>query len=168
MRKFLLMALAALMLSIVAACGGAAESPTEARSPTVAPTAVPPTQAPPTDTPVAMKEDERMESDGSVSAEMEMLRLGAIQKEVGLLKNVEKFGMEFSEFSPGLRAQSDKAVVDAVIPNRADRVGLDSPWIDVFNGKMGHVVGYRIESDGTVTKIPKFQQGRGRHQTGTR
>ena len=112
-----------------------------------------------------MKEDERMESDGSVSAEMEMLRLGAIHNEGGLLKNVEKCGMEFS---PGLRAQSDKAVADAVIPNWADRVGLDSSWVDVFNGKMGPVVDYRIESDGTVTKIPKFQQGRGRHQTGTR
>ena len=60
-------------------------------------------------------------------AEMEMLRLGAIQNEVGLLKNVEKGGMEYSEFSAELRAQSDKAVIDAVIPNWASRVGLDSP-----------------------------------------
>ena len=90
-------------------------------------------------------------------AEMEMLRLGAIQNEVGLLKNVEKGGMEYSEFSAELRAQSDKAVIDAVIPNWASRVGLDSPWIETFNEKMGPVVGYRIEPDGSVTKIPKVK-----------
>ena len=47
----------------------------------------------------------------AAKAEMEMLRLGAIQNEVGLLKNVEKGGMEYHEFSPELRAQSDKAVI---------------------------------------------------------
>ena len=93
----------------------------------------------------------------AAKAEMEMLRLGAIQNEVGLLKNIEIGGMEYTEFSPELRAQSDKAVIEAVIPNWADRVGLDSLWIDVFNEKMGPVVGYRIEPDGTVTKIPKVQ-----------
>ena len=93
----------------------------------------------------------------AAKAEMEMLRLGAIQNEVGLLKNVEKGGMEYSEFSPELRAQSDKAVIEAVIPNWAQRVGLDSPWIDTFNEKMGPVVGYRIEPDGTVIKIPKVK-----------
>ncbi len=90
-------------------------------------------------------------------AEMEMLRLGAIQNEVGLLKNVEKGGMEYLEFSPELRAQSDLAVVERVIPNWAKRVGLDSPWINIFNEKMGPVVGYRIEPDGSVTKIPKVK-----------
>ncbi len=93
----------------------------------------------------------------AAKAEMEMLRLGAVQNEVGLLKNVEKGGMEYSEFSPELRAQSDKAVIEAVIPNWAGRVGLDSPWIGVFNEKMGPVVGYRIEPDGSVTKIPKVK-----------
>ncbi len=91
----------------------------------------------------------------AAKAEMEMLRLGAIQNEVGLLKNVEKGGMEYSEFSPELRAQSDLAVIEDVIPNWAKRVGLDSPWIDTFNEKMGPVVGYRIEPDGSVIKIPK-------------
>ena len=90
-------------------------------------------------------------------AEMEMLRLGAIQNEVGILKNVEKGGMEYSEFSPELRAQSDKAVIEAVIPNWAGRVGLDSPWIDVFNEKFSPVVGYLIQDDGTVIRVPKAQ-----------
>ena len=93
----------------------------------------------------------------AAKAEMEMLRLGAIQNEVGLLKNVEKGGMEYLEFSPELRTQSDAAVIEAVIPNWAQRVGLDSPWIKIFNEKMGPVVGYRIEPDGSVTKIPKVE-----------
>ena len=93
----------------------------------------------------------------AAKAEMEMLRLGAIQNEVGLLKNVEKGGMEYHEFSAELRAQSDKAVIEEVIPNWASRVGLDSPWIDVFNEKFSFVVGYEILEDGTVIKIPKGQ-----------
>ena len=93
----------------------------------------------------------------AAKAELEMLRLGAIQNEVGLLKNVEKGGMEYSEFSSELRAQSDKAVIEAVIPYWAQRVGLDSPWIKTFNEKMGPVVGYRIEPDGSVIKTPKVK-----------
>ena len=91
----------------------------------------------------------------AAKAEMEMLRLGAIQNEVGLLKNVEIGGMEYIEFSPELRAQSDRAVIEGVIPNWADRVGLDSPWIGVFNEKFSPVVGYYIEEDGTVIRVPK-------------
>ena len=93
----------------------------------------------------------------AAKAEMEMLRLGAIQNEVGLLKNVEIGGMEYHEFSPTLRAQSDKAVIEEVIPNWADRVGLDSPWIDIYNEKFASVVGYAIQADGTVIQIPKGQ-----------
>ena len=91
----------------------------------------------------------------AAKAEMEMLRLGAIQNEVGLLKNVEVGGMEYTEFSPELRAKSDQAVIEAVIPNWADRVGLDSPWIGVFNEKFSPVVGYHIQEDGTVIQVPK-------------
>ena len=91
----------------------------------------------------------------AAKAEMEMLRLGAIQNEVGLLKNVEVGGMEYTEFSPELRAKSDQAVVEAVIPNWADRVGLDSPWIGVFNEKFSPIVGYYIQEDGTVIQVPK-------------
>ena len=75
MRKFLLMALAVLLLASVAACGGAAEAPTEAPAPTAAPTAVPPTQPPPTDTPAAMEEEEEesssMASGSGVSAKLQ-------------------------------------------------------------------------------------------------
>jgi TRAP-type C4-dicarboxylate transport system substrate-binding protein len=93
----------------------------------------------------------------AAKAEMEMLRLGAIQNEVGLLKNVEIGGMEYHEFSTELRTQSDKAVIEEVIPNWASRVGIDSPWIDVFNEKVGPVVGYEILEDGNVIKIPKVK-----------
>ena len=93
----------------------------------------------------------------AAKAEMEMLRLGAIQNEVGLLKNVEIGGMEYTEFSPELRAKSDQAVIEGVIPNWADRVGLDSPWIDVFNEKFRPIVGYEILEDGTVIQVPKEQ-----------
>ena len=70
MRKFLLMALAVLLLASIAACGGAAEPPTEAPAPTAAPTAVPPTQPPPTDTPAAMQEEPE-EADSGVSAKLQ-------------------------------------------------------------------------------------------------
>ena len=90
----------------------------------------------------------------AAKAEMEMLRLGAIQNEMGIRKLIEKGGMEFTEFSPELRAKSDKAVIERVIPNWADRVGLDSPWIDVFNEKFSNVVGYFIQEDGTVIRVP--------------
>lgn len=58
----------------------------------------------------------------AAKAEMEILRLGAIQNEVRLVKNMGK-GMEYVELSPEVRAQSDKAVIERVIPNWADRVG---------------------------------------------
>ena len=90
----------------------------------------------------------------AAKAEMEMLRLGAIQNEMGIRKLIEKGGMEFTEFSPELRAKSDKAVIERVIPNWANRVGLDSPWIDVFNEKFSNVVGYFIQEDGTVIRVP--------------
>ena len=48
-------------------------------------------------------------------------------------------------------------MIEAVIPNWADRVGLDSPWIGVFNEKFSPVVGYYIQEDGTVIQVPKEQ-----------
>ena len=90
----------------------------------------------------------------AAKAEMEMLRLGAIQNEMGLRKLIEVGGMEYTEFSPELRARSDRAVIEGVIPNWADRVGLDSPWIGVFNEKFSNLVGYYIQEDGTVIKVP--------------
>ena len=72
MRKFLLMAMAVLLLALIASCGGAAESPTEAPAPTAVPTTAPPTQAPPTDTPAAMKEESSGSESGSeVSAKLQ-------------------------------------------------------------------------------------------------
>ena len=83
-----------------------------------------------------------------------MPRLGAIQSEVGLLKNVEKGGVEYLEFSPELRDQSNLAVVERAIPNWAQRVSLTPTGRNYFNEEMGRVVGYRIEPNGSGTKIP--------------
>ena len=51
-----------------------------------------------------------------------------------------------------MRAHSDNAVSNSVIPNWVDRVGLDSPFVDVFNSAIGPVVGITIESDGAITR----------------
>ena len=84
--------------------------------------------------------------------ELEALRLAAIQNEVGVPKNVNE-GMIVVEFSDELQAQSDKAVLENVLPGWINRVGdLDHPIIDIFNEKVAPVVGIRIEDDGTVVK----------------
>ena len=97
----------------------------------------------------------------AAKVEMEMLRLGAIQNEVGLLKNVEVGGMEYTEFSPELRAKSDQAVIQGVIPNWADRVGLDSPWIGVFNESSARSSGTRSWRTERLSRCPKSSKSRG-------
>jgi TRAP-type C4-dicarboxylate transport system substrate-binding protein len=87
-------------------------------------------------------------------AELELLRLGAIQNEVGILRNT-KAGMEYLEFGPEVRARSDETVITRVIPNWAKRVGGgNSAWAKIFNEKVGPVVGYRIEPNGSVVRVP--------------
>jgi C4-dicarboxylate-binding protein DctP len=90
----------------------------------------------------------------SAKSELENLRLGAIQNELGLLKNTQIGGMEYVEFSPDVRALSDKAVIESVAPNWVKRVGPESPFIQVFNEKIGTRVGLRVEPDGSVVKVP--------------
>jgi len=90
----------------------------------------------------------------AAKAELELLRIGSIQNEVGILRNTKQ-GMEYLEFSPELRALSDKAVIERVIPNWAKRVGGPaSPWAKIFNEKVGPVVGFRVEADGSAVKVP--------------
>jgi TRAP-type C4-dicarboxylate transport system substrate-binding protein len=65
--------------------------------------------------------------------ELEALRLGAIQNELGLQKNIDA-GLEYIEFGPEMRALSDNAVLTEVVPNWVDRVGgPDAPFVGVFN-----------------------------------
>ena len=83
--------------------------------------------------------------------ELEAFRLGSIQNELGLQKNIDA-GMAYVEFGPEMRAHSDNAVSNSVVPNWVDRVGVDSPFVDVFNRAIGPVVGITIEADGTIIK----------------
>ena len=83
--------------------------------------------------------------------ELEALRVGSIQNELGLQKNIDA-GMTYVEFGPEMRAHSDNAVSNSVIPNWVDRVGLDSPFVELFNRAIGPVVGIKIESDGAITR----------------
>ena len=88
----------------------------------------------------------------SVKMELEALRLGAIQNELGLQKNIDA-GLEYIEFGPEMRALSDNAVMTEVVPNWVDRVGgPDAPFVGVFNKAIGPIVGLTIESDGTIIK----------------
>ena len=82
--------------------------------------------------------------------ELEALRVGAIQNELGLQKNIDA-GMTYVEFGPEMRTHSDNAVSNSVIPNWVERVGIDSPFVAVFNRAISPVVGITIEADGTIT-----------------
>ena len=88
----------------------------------------------------------------SVKLELEALRLGSIQNELGLQKNIDA-GLEYIEFGPEMRALSDEAVINNVVPNWVDRVGgPDAPFVEVFNDAIAPIVGITIEADGTIIK----------------
>ena len=88
----------------------------------------------------------------SAKLELEALRLGSIQNELGLQKNIDA-GLEYIEFGPEMRALSDTAVLTEVVPNWVDRVGgPDAPFVAVFNKAIAPIVGITIEPDGTITK----------------
>jgi TRAP-type C4-dicarboxylate transport system substrate-binding protein len=90
-------------------------------------------------------------------SELEALRVGSAQNESGLLRSV-KAGMTYVEFSPELKARSDAAVLDRVMPSWIKRVGgPDKPFIKIYNEKVAPLVGLRIEADGKLTKIPVVQ-----------
>ena len=82
--------------------------------------------------------------------ELEALRLGAIQNELGLQKNTDA-GMEYVEFGPEMRAHSDRAVMESVVPKWVTRVGgPQADFVAVFNRAIAPVVGLRIEADGSI------------------
>ena len=91
-------------------------------------------------------------------SELEALRIAAIQNELGVERNLKKGGMEYLEFSPELRAKSDAAVLERVIPLWAKRTGgPDAPFVKIFNEKVGPVIGFRVEANGLATKVPKVK-----------
>ncbi len=84
--------------------------------------------------------------------ELEALRVAASHNEIVITQLVEA-GMEYVEFSPELRALSDKAVLEVMVPNWVERVGgADASIVKVFNEKVGPRVGMHIEPDGSVVK----------------
>ena len=84
--------------------------------------------------------------------ELEALRTGSIQNELGLQKNIDS-GMTYIEYPPEVRALSDKAILESVVPNWVERVGGPSaPIVDVFNKKIGTIVDLRVEPDGSVVR----------------
>ena len=90
----------------------------------------------------------------AAKSELEALRIGSIQNEMGLIKN-QKEGLEFIPFSEAMADQSlNGAVMERVVPNWVKRVGSGThPVItDIFNPKIGPLVGLKIEADGSVTK----------------
>jgi len=90
----------------------------------------------------------------AAKSELEALRIGSIQNEMGLIKN-EAEGLEFIPFSAEMQEQSlNAAVMERVLPNWVKRVGDPThPVItDIFNTKIGPLVDLKIESDGSVTK----------------
>ena len=90
----------------------------------------------------------------AAKSELEALRIGSIQNEMGLIKN-EAEGLEFIPFSAEMQEQSlNAAVMERVLPNWVKRVGDPThPVItDIFNTNIGPLVGLKIESDGSVTK----------------
>ena len=85
-------------------------------------------------------------------SELEALRTGSIQNELGLQKNIDS-GMIYIEYPPEVRALSDKAIIDSVVPKWVERVGgADQHIVDVFNEKIGPLVDIRIEADGSAVR----------------
>ena len=90
----------------------------------------------------------------AAKSELEALRIGSIQNEMGLIKNQAE-GLEFIPFSEAMQDQSlNGAVMERVLPNWVKRVGSGThPVItDIFNVHIGPLVGLKIEADGSVTK----------------
>ena len=90
----------------------------------------------------------------AAKSELEALRIGSIQNEMGLIKNQAE-GLEWIPFSEAMQDQSlNGAVMERVLPNWVKRVGSGThPVItDIFNPHIGPLVGLKIEADGSVTK----------------
>ncbi len=88
--------------------------------------------------------------------ELEALRLAAIQNLTGIQRNIDA-GLELVEFGPELRKLSFQAAHENVVPNWFQRLGYPDEGqevVDVFNNKIGPIVGLRINSDGSVARVP--------------
>ena len=90
----------------------------------------------------------------AAKSELESLRLGAVQNEVGIQRNIDA-GLDYIPFSNEVQELSRTAAIDQVIPNWTHQLGSanDPVVTDTFNNKLGPIVGMWIESNGTVTDL---------------
>ena len=95
-------------------------------------------------------------------AELEQLRLTAIQNEVGTKKNL-RAGLELVQFSDEINAQIRVATKTHLLPGWLRRLGgPDSEnakkWVPLFNERVGSCVGLKIEADGRISEVPISKQ----------
>ena len=70
----------------------------------------------------------------------------------GINLNVEE-GMEYSDFPADVKAKMREAALDIIIPNWVERAGgPSSEGVQIFNDKVGPIVGVVINPDGTATE----------------
>ena len=90
-------------------------------------------------------------------SELEQLRLAPVQYIASLQDNIDA-GLEFAGFSPSVKRHAfNVAVIDYVIPGWLRRLGYPDDGDDgvaMFNESVGPYIGLRIESDGSVVKVP--------------
>ena len=86
--------------------------------------------------------------------ELEALRLASIQNEIGISR-LQDAGINYVPFSRELQYLSRRAAIDAVIPGWLRRVGDTNARsiTEIFNRRIGPIVGMRINSDGSVTDL---------------
>jgi TRAP-type C4-dicarboxylate transport system substrate-binding protein len=90
----------------------------------------------------------------AAKTELEMLRVSSIHNDIILEKSIAA-GLEFVEFTPDVRARSNAALVERVVPNWVKRVGGgEEPVIALFNKHIGSRIGMKVESDGSVVVAP--------------
>ena len=70
----------------------------------------------------------------------------------GINLNVEE-GMEYSDFPDDVKAKMRETALNLIIPNWVERAGgPDSEGVQIFNEKVGPIVGVVINPDGTATE----------------
>ncbi len=90
-------------------------------------------------------------------AELEQLRLAAVQSTGGLEENID-VGLKLVEFPPQVKHYAfNIAAIQHVIPGWLRRMGYPrrgDEGVDMFNEHVGPYVGLQIRSNGAVEKIP--------------
>ena len=78
----------------------------------------------------------------------------------GINLNVEE-GMEYSDFPDDVKSRMRTTALDTIIPNWVDRAGGPaSEGVNIFNEKVGPIVGVVINSDGTASETQAMMMGK--------